>query len=286
MARPITRPSLAALVAMVAAIALSGCGGGDGGDGPDLSAGLGPRELLERSAAEAATLESFRISFDAKGEIDLPEVTGAAAGLLGGPLSISGEGPVQPPDKASIDAELELAALSPQVNLTRVADEVFLGLLGQDFRLGLPPAQVALFDFGALYPTLAGWMTDPVEAGREDIDGTSTVKVTGGVDAVTALNDLVPLLQRDDTAVAVDTEAFEAAVTTGTIEAWIGTEDLRPRRVHVVLKADGAGVVPGVKAIDIDLTATLSAFDEPVDIRAPRNARDLDLDQLGALTGG
>ena len=61
---------------------------------------------------------------------------------------------------------------------------------------------------------------------------------------------------------------------------------LRPRRVHLVLRGDGTGVVDGVGAIDLDLTATLSAFDEPVDIQAPRDARELDLDELGGLTGG
>jgi hypothetical protein len=45
-------------------------------------------------------------------------------------------------------------------------------------------------------------------------------------------------------------------------------------------------VVDGVGAIDLDLTATLSAFDEAVDIQAPRDARELDLDELGGLTGG
>ena len=41
-----------------------------------------------------------------------------------------------------------------------------------------------------------------------------------------------------------------------------------------------------VRAIDLDLTADLSGFDEPVDITAPTDARPLDLDELGSLTGG
>lgn len=284
MARSLIRPLLAALLALAAALALVACGG-SGGGGEDVSKGLTPQQLLDRSAAEAAKLESFQIAIDAKGRVQLaPSAGGAAAGLLNGPLALTGEGPVQPPDKASIDAKLELAAFAPQVNLTRVGDEVFVGVLGQDFRLALPARQVSLFDFGALYPTLTGWLKDPVEAGREDLDGTPTVKVSGDVDAATALADLAPLLQIDGS-VVVNTEELEAAVKTGTVEAWIGTEDLRPRRVRVVLKADGLTGLP-VRAIDLDLTADLSAFDEPVDIQAPRDARPLDLDQLGALTGG
>ena len=53
----------------------------------------------------------------------------------------------------------------------------------------------------------------------------------------------------------------------------------------MVLKADGLTGLP-VRSIDLDVTADLSAFDEPADIQAPRDARPLDLNQLGALTGG
>lgn len=284
MARSFIRPLVAALLAVAAALALVACGG-SGGGGEDVSKGLTPQQLLDRSAAEAAKLESFVIAIDGKGQVQLdPSAGGAAAGLLNGPLALTGEGPVQPPDKASIDAKLELAAFAPQVNLTRVGDEVFVGVLGQDFKLALPAQQVSLFDFGALYPTLTGWLTNPVEAGREDLDGTPTVKVSGDVDAAQAIADLAPLLQTDGS-VVVNTKELEAAIETGTVEAWIGTEDLRPRRVRVVLKADGLTGLP-VRSIDLDLTADLSAFDEPADIQAPRDARPLDLNQLGALTGG
>jgi predicted small secreted protein len=285
MARSITRPLLAALLALAAALALAGCGGGGGG-GKDISAGLTAQQLLDRSSAEAAKLQSFRIAIDGTGRIDLAQGAGVpGASLLNGPITVSGEGPVQPPDRASIDAKLALTSLSPQVNLTRVGDEVFVGVLGQDFRVALPPSQVALFDFGQLYPTLAGWVTNPVEAGREDVGGSPTVKVTGGVDAAKAFADLAPLLQAQG-APAVAPAKLKRAVEEGTVEAWIGTEDLRPRRVHIVLKADGSGVVTSVRTIDVDLTATLSAFDEPVDIQAPRNPRQLDLTQLGSLAGG
>lgn len=286
MPRSIVRPLLAATLAVLAALALAGCGGGGGG-GADISTGLTPQQILDKSSEAAAALESFQIAIDGTGQVDLAQ--GAAvpgASFLNGPIAVSGEGPVQPPDRASFDAKLTLSGLSPQVNLTRVGNDVFVGILGQDFRLALPPAQVALFDFGQLYPTLARWMKDPVEAGREEIDGTPTVKITGGIDAVAAFTDLGPLLQTQSSATAASKKALQDAVKTGTVEAWIGTEDLRPRRVHIVLKAGGlSGAIP-VKAIDIDLTATFSGFGEPVDIQAPANARELDPAQLGALTGG
>ena len=96
-------------------------------------------------------------------------------------------------------------------------------------------------------------MTDPVEAGREEIDGTDTVKVTGGVDAGGGLRRPRPAARTDGA--TVPPADLEAALQEGVVEAWIGTEDLRPRRVHIVLKGDGTGVAEGVGAIDLDLTA-------------------------------
>ena len=46
--------------------------------------------------------------------------------------------------------------------------------------------------------------------------------------------------------------------------------------MHLVLSGDGTGVVDGVGAVDIDLTANFSAWGQPVDIPEPQNARQLD----------
>jgi hypothetical protein len=281
----VVRP-LRSIVGIALALAISvslaaGCGGDDGG-GEDRAQGLTPAQLVQQSADAFAGVESFRIGLEATGDISLTDPVSGPAGLLNGPLELSGEGPVEPPDKASIDTSVQIGGIPLQVNLTRVGDDVYLGALGQDFKIALPPEQVALLDLGALYPTLAGWTTDPVEAGHEDIEGTETVKVTGTVDAAKALTDLGPLLGLG----TIGAAEAASAVRTGTAEFWIGTEDLLPRRVHLVLDADGSGISSTVGAVDIDLTANLSAFGDPVDITAPDDARELDLDQLGSLIGG
>jgi hypothetical protein len=281
MPRPLRRALALVLIALAVAAAAA-CGGGDGG-GEDLSKGLTARELLDRSAEEAAAAESFRIAVEATGGVDLAERSEVPVGdLLAGDLDVSGEGPVQPPDRASLDLQLRLAGPTLQGNVTRVGDEVFIGVLGQDFRVDLPPEQVALLDLSALYPTLVGWAVDPEESGRGEIDGTPTVTVTSDLDPERALTDLAPLLQID----GVSAEQARAAVSEGSLEASIGTEDLLPRRVRLVLRADGSGLDAGVGPIAIDLTADLTAYDEPVDIQAPQDARELDLDQLGSFAGG
>ena len=125
-------------------------------------------------------------------------------------------------------------------------------------------------------------MASPTEDGREEIDGTETVKVSGEIDPVRALGSLAPLLGGEAPAAA----QARAALRQGTVEAWIGTEDLLPRRVHLVLDADAARIAEGVGQVNIDLTATMSAWGEPVDIQAPANPRELNTDQLGGLFGG
>ena len=282
MARPLRRLAWPALVIALAAALVAGCGGGGDGGGEDRAQGLSPAELLQQSVDAAQQAGPFRIALDVTGKIDLTDPSAVPGGnLLNGPLDISGEGPVNPPDKASIDATIKLGGLPLQINLTRVGDEVFVGALGQDFRVGLPPEQVALLDFGSLYPTLVDWTTAPAEGGREDVDGTETVKVTGQVDAATALGDLAPVLGGD----APTAAQARRALRQGTVEFWIGTEDLLPRRIHLVLSASG-GLAEGVGPVDVDLTANLSGWGEPVDIQAPANPRELNTDQLGGLFGG
>jgi hypothetical protein len=282
LARLLTGIALAALIA-VGLAACGGDGGGDGGGGENAAEGLTPAQLLTRSSAAAQELTSFHAVVAATGQIDLSGGGGDdVGGLLRGPLDISGEGPVQPPDKASLDVRLGLSGLPLQGNVTRVGDDVYVSFLGQDFALDLPPEQVALLDLGALYPTLVEWAKAPVAAGTEEIDGASTVKVEADLDPARALTSLAPVLGVS----GVTPARAAAALRTGRFEAWIGTEDLLPRRVHVGLAADGARLQQDLGDVELDLTVDLSDFDAPVDITAPSDARPLDLNDLGSLVGG
>ena len=286
----LARPLIGTALLLLVALGLTACGGGgtsDGADGgggwDDKTQGLNAQQLLDQSSAAAQALTSFRVALTATGQIDLPQSAGGGVGqLVRGPLDIEAEGPVAPPDKASLDAKIGLSGLPLQGNITRVGEDVYLGFLGQDFKVDLPPEQVALLNLGSLYPTLVEWAKDPAIAGDEEIDGTPTVKVTAQLDPAAALTSLAPVLGAE----GVTPAKARAALRTGRFEAWIGTSDLRPRRVHVVLDANGAGLQQGLGDVALDLTVNLSAFDEPVDITAPADARPLDLNNIGSLIGG
>jgi hypothetical protein len=283
MARPALRALVAALLAVLVAL-VAACGGGDGG-GEDMTEGLTPAEILSRSTDAAAEADQFRIAFAVEGTVDVTQPGALPQGLgrlIDGPIDISGEGPVDPPDAASIDASARVSGIGLQVNLTRVGDSVYVGILGQDFQLDLPPEQVALLDFGDLYPTLVGWTAAPQEAGREEIDGDPVVKITGRIDPAKALADLGPALGASG---EVTPAEARRALERGTVEFWVGTEDLLPRRVHAVLRGDGQGVAEGLGAIDLDLSADFSDWGEVVDIPEPQNARPLDPDAIGGLVG-
>ncbi|HTI34795.1 MAG TPA: hypothetical protein VL422_14035, partial [Miltoncostaea sp.] len=127
MARPALRVLLAALVALAVALTAA-CGGGGDGGGPDMTQGLTPTQILDRSAAAAADAGPFRIAFGLKGTLDVTQPGALPSGLgrlLDGPVDISGEGPVDPPDKASIDASAKVSGIGLQVNLTRVGENVY-----------------------------------------------------------------------------------------------------------------------------------------------------------------
>lgn len=281
---PRTLRSLALAGALlVAAGAAAGCGGG--GSGEDLSMGLTPPRILERAAEEAAGLDTYTVAFAGTADIRVT-AEGGLANLVNGPTMVEGEGRADAPDLAAVDATIDFSGLPVQASATKVGGELYIGALGQDYRLDVPAATVEGFRPQALVPTLAGWVAAPREVGRADVDGDPTVQIAGAIDPEAVLADLGPLLGTAGGA-APDPAAVREALADGEVNVWVGTEDLRPRRVRVRLDIpDASAIASGVEALSADLTGTFSGFDEPVDIGPPANARTLSPDELGSLTGG
>ncbi|MCU0308317.1 MAG: LppX_LprAFG lipoprotein [Thermoleophilia bacterium] len=290
------RPALAALIAaiLVAALALAGCGGGDGGQ--DLSEGLTPQELLDRSQQATAAITSYRVAANARVDVDTAPgaVDGTIGRLLADPVTIDGEGSVKRPDSVTFDLTATIGGLPVQANVTKIGGELYLTALGQDFKVGLPASQVALIRAAEVAPSLLSWMKDPREVGREEIDGVETVHLRGGVDVAAVVRDASGLLEQAPGLAggsaptpaerATARRQIQSALRRGEVDVWIGTEDLLPRRARSSLLLQGrTDLLPELRRVDLQIAADLSEFDEPVEITAPADAQPLDPGNLTQL---
>ncbi|MCC6832185.1 MAG: hypothetical protein IT200_12630 [Thermoleophilia bacterium] len=298
------RPSIRRVAVLVAAAAAlvpaAGCGGG-GDSGPDRTEGLSPDQLVQRTADAAQGLKSFRLDFEGTAQTDLApaalEGAGTAGLALRGPIPFSGAGPVIPPDRFAFDVTAELSRLPVQANLTRAGDGLYLSALGRDFQVQVPAATVRELDARAVFPTLAGWISDPRRDGEEDVDGSDTVRLVGGVDARAAAGDLGTVLQAapgllgGDAPSAADLQRTAArlqrALGDSTVTMWVRKSDLLPARLRVQLDLpDGSALSPQLRSASLDLVLELSDYDADLQVTAPQGASPLDLDNLQGLLGG
>jgi hypothetical protein len=289
---------VAALALAVAAPLVAGCGGGGGGS-TDATTGLPAQRILDQSVAKAGELTSYKLALDLKSKTTAAPGGGSASGIgrfLGQNLSLSGEGPVRPPD-ASLDLTARVGAIPVQLNLTKVGGSVYLSLLGNDVKLRLPPASVSRVDLDAVRTAPLRWIADPKVVGREDLSGVPTVHIRGtlnrakaGADlgaAVRALGGLGGANGLTPAQLARSQRELRTALKATPIDVWIGTEDLQPRRIAAKLAlVRPVAALPGVRAATIDLTADLSDLNAAGNVTAPANARTVDPSSLLSALGG
>ena len=279
-------PFRALVVALGACLALvSGCGGGTT---KDRVQGLAPSEILRQSTTAAAGLSAFHVAVDATVAADvtpgtLPKLLAQA---FNDSVTITGEGPVNG-DAASFDFDAKITGLPTlQGNVTKVGGQLFAGVLGTDYRVDLPRAQVAAVVPGRLATGLLSWATAPAEVGRETVDGAKTVHLAATVDTARALADIAPALQaiQGTTLSAAARRQVESALTTKTVDLWIGIDDLLPRRAVVKLRyAGGVTALSALHKLTLDLTVSFTKHGETVAITAPSTTNVLDLARLRAL---
>lgn len=278
------------MIALASVLVVSFAGCGD--DGPaDRTAGLTPEELIRQSRAAAEAVVAFRLGGEATVTADIAPGTlpKLAADAFDGPVAIDGEGPVNG-DDVSFDFDTAVQGLPPlQANLTKVGGQLFAGVLGTDYRIPLPRALVAAIVPARLPSTLLSWVAAPTEVGREDVDGVPTVHVRATIDTDQALDDLAPVLASvaGGELTARDRTLLAEALTTRTIDLWIGSADLIPRRISVDLDYRG-GVrrLAAIRTVRLTFTVGFAKIGEPVAITAPETTNVLDLDRLRSLAGG
>ena len=283
-------PSLRHLSATIAAaltLALvGGCGGGDDG-GDDVTKGLAPTEILARGRDAAGGLDSYRVALDAKVDptVRPGRAPGGLAAILAAPVEIDGEGRVTRPNAMSLDVKLTVRELPVQANLTLIGGGVYLTVFGQDFKVGAAGGEKAGLRPPQLAATLLGWMESPTEVGREKSDGVSTVHLRGTVGAEAALGDLGTLAGAlGGTPDAGAAKRGPALVKESTVDVWIGTADLLPRRIAIDARLQGRlDAIPELSALTLTANVRFSGFNDPVEITAPAGAKPLDLGDLPSL---
>jgi hypothetical protein len=294
--------ALAAVVALVAATAaLAACGGGS--DKSDESA---------QTVLDEATLDGIE-----SGDIDL-SVGLNAQGPEGGTIELSLSGPFQGEGAGSlpqldVDAKangsingenvdfeggLVLLPNSAYVNYEGVEYEVdpttfsFLeSALNQAQREGgaqpgSAGAAACQEELGKL--KVADFVENSANEGSADVEGTSTVKISGDVEVSAAIDAVLevveskpcqaqlagagPLPSKSEIEDAKD--EVGSAVKTAQADVYVGNDDI-VRRLELQLKIEPENGGSGPKQVEIDLDLTLSGVNEEQKISAPENARPL-----------
>lgn len=282
---------LAATAAALAAAALTLIAGCGGSSKTDLTTGLDATQILRKSEVAAKALTAFRLVGGATVQAKLaPGAPGGAtlARLIADPVKVDGEGPVNG-RSISYDFDATLSGLPAiQANITKVGGGLYLTLLGTDYRVDLPPAQVAAVNPSQIPAGLLSWAVAPKEVGREDVDGEPTVHLSALLDAKRVFADIGPLLGSQVTAAELKASESQlaAALKTRTLDLWIGTSDLIPRRVAAKLRMAGrVDAISQLRSAALDLDVRFTDIGKAVDITAPATTEKLDLNSLTQLAG-
>ena len=280
---------MAAAVAGLAA-ALIGCGGGSD---KDLTSGLDATAILAKSEAASKDLVAFKLT--ASGGVTARTAGGLPSGiadLLKGTVRIDGEGPVDD-GSMSFDFETVLPGLpAVQANLTKVGPQLFVALLGTDYKVDAPAAQVAALQPSQIPAKLVSWATAPKEVGREDVGGEPTVHLTASVDPRAVVDDISSFLGAIQGAPVTQAQVrrsepqLRAALAERRMDLWIGTKDLIPRRITARLRFAGrVNALPQLRAGTLELDTGFADIGKRTEITAPQTTKTLNLDQLRALAG-
>jgi hypothetical protein len=292
-------PRLAALLlGMVVAVTVTACGGGAN----TASTGDDAASLVRDAFTNAHGVE--------KGKVDVALKVDATDDRLdvrfGGPFESQGEGRLP---KFKLDLAVDgSGGRAVRAGATSTGDRGFVRFRGEDYELsdrlfdqfkaGFEQAQLQGKGKGSSMAALGldptAWLKDPRKVGEAEVDGETTIHVTGGVDVARMLDDVdgalaaasalggqgAPGLPR-----ALSDEhkrEIVAAVKDAKADVFTGKDDRILRRLAVAAGLEGTRDGKPV-AGNLAFTLNLSGVGEAQDITAPAGAKPLT--GLGALAG-
>jgi len=225
---------LAGLGVVLVAIAAAGCGGGGSKEDPAV--------VLRRSAAATEKVETFHFA------LDIAKVPTSAKGL-----QLTGaEGDAKVPDAVKAEVSGRFAGFPLSTSLVSTGGRLWIKnpLSGSWQAVDVATTPAFLLDPSKGVLALMRAMTDLHDAGSEDVDGASTTRIAGKVDA----SKVGRLVAAKGGAGSVD------------VTLWIGKDDAILRRIQVT------GPVGKGEPADAVRTVELSRFGEPVTVEAPEGA--------------
>ncbi len=250
-------------------VVLTSCGGGSGG---------GSDDALAETARRLGEIRSARI------DLRLTATSEAAKGPVGFTLS----GPFALPEKEGLPvADVRVAELRGATSVeSRFVSTGQAAYVVANGRTTPVPGDAGISVGGASGGGLGelridGWLRDPSVSDGGDVGGTSTDKISAGLDVARAFDDVARLGERlgaralaglkplDDRARA----QLERAARDARIEVWTGKEDRLLRKLVLSVTLTAAGEVPeGLRSlvpVSLSLSLDLAAVNEPVKVEPP-----------------
>jgi hypothetical protein len=288
------------LIALVTAALVAGCGSSS-------SSTEDPQQVLDETFNNNAKVTSANLGISLA--VD-------ASGSQGGNFSASIDGPFQTdPNDSTAFPQLDLTAkvqgssagqnLNFDGGITATKDQAFVSFQNQAYEV---PSQL-FSQFKTAYQAQAGqsgsssssllsklgidpktWITNTTNDGTADVEGTSTIHVSGDADVPTILSDLGKIAQNVPNASAQfdPSQLPQAAklVNNAQVDVYSGADDHLLRKLEVSLDVTpppSAG--SSVGSVHVDFSISFSGVNEPQTITAPSNAKPFSAlqQQLGGL---
>lgn len=279
-------------------LVLAACGGGGGNDED-------PHQVLTQTFSNPTPIKSGNFDLDFKVESNGGQSPGTIEVKLGGQFQSQDPGKFPQFDfDVSLRAESGSQTISGSGGLTATGDRAFVNIQGTEYSV---PQQ--LYDrFTSTYTQLQGqnganpqggllqrlnidltrWLTGLKNEGTEDVEGQSTIHISGHAN--------VPQIVADLTTIAKDAGKsvgnvnigrlgqLNNAIQSGEVDVNSGETDKLLRRLGLEFTLKPPPGTPGAPdSIDVHLQLNLADVNKPQNIRAPANAQPLTAAALRGL---
>jgi hypothetical protein len=298
------RPLILLAIAAVLSVGIAACGGSD----EQATSSTNVNQLLRDTFSGDKHVDSGHVDLRLK----LAAQGGAAAGRLGGPVTVRLTGPFESqgegrlPDFA-LDAQVESGGRRIDAGATATGEAGYVSFQGTDyavsdqvyqqFKAGYEEAQKrgkasSGRSFASLGMDPRRWLKRARNAGEAKVGDTETIKITGQVDVPALLDDIDAALEKarslglqnagrlPNGLTPAQRRAAARAVKSIGVALYTGKDDHILRRIVLDMRVAERGKGSGTLALDLALTGV----NEDQDIAAPSDPRPFG-ELVGKLRG-